>query len=173
VVPLEAASRPIDPGVRIGHVHLRSSDIDRVKDFTSACSASTLSPRRVACRAGARPATSCSSRPAAITTTSASARGSRPAAARCRTGSRACTTSRSTTDAALVDAGRRLRAAGWPLRQLTDRGTHLAIYLSDPDENELELAWDRPLDEWPRGAQWRAAMATDDAFDLDALLAAQ
>jgi hypothetical protein len=29
------------------------------------------------------------------------------------------------------------------------------------------------LDEWPRGAQWRAAMAMDDAFDLDALLAAQ
>jgi catechol 2,3-dioxygenase len=56
---------------------------------------------------------------------------------------------------------------------LTDHGTHLAIYLSDPDENELELAWDRPFDEWLRGAQGRAAMAMDDAFDLDALLAAQ
>src|SRR3712207_8510714 len=33
VVPLTAASRPLEPGVRIGHVHLRTADIDRVKDF--------------------------------------------------------------------------------------------------------------------------------------------
>src|SRR3712207_8982890 len=31
--PVEAAPRPIDPGVRIGHVHLRTADIDRVKAF--------------------------------------------------------------------------------------------------------------------------------------------
>ena len=33
VEPVEAAPRPIDPGVRIGHVHLRTADIDRVKAF--------------------------------------------------------------------------------------------------------------------------------------------
>src|SRR4051794_16461736 len=33
VQPAEAAPRPIDGGVRIGHVHLRTADIDRVKDF--------------------------------------------------------------------------------------------------------------------------------------------
>jgi catechol 2,3-dioxygenase len=33
VEPTEAAPRPIDPGVRIGHVHLRTADIDRVKAF--------------------------------------------------------------------------------------------------------------------------------------------
>ena len=33
VEPIEAAPRPIDPGVRIGHVHLRTADIDRVKGF--------------------------------------------------------------------------------------------------------------------------------------------
>jgi catechol-2,3-dioxygenase len=32
-VPTEAPPRPIDPGVRIGHVHLRTADIDRVKAF--------------------------------------------------------------------------------------------------------------------------------------------
>ena len=40
--------------------------------------------------------------------------------------------------------------AGVPLRQLTDHGTHEAVYVSDPDGNDLELAWDRPPDQWPR-----------------------
>ncbi len=31
--PAVAASRPIDPNVRIGHVHLRTADIDRVRAF--------------------------------------------------------------------------------------------------------------------------------------------
>jgi len=33
VVPNAAAPRPIDPGVTIGHVHLRTADIDRVREF--------------------------------------------------------------------------------------------------------------------------------------------
>jgi hypothetical protein len=33
VSPIQAAPNPIDPGVRIGHVHLRTADIDRVRDF--------------------------------------------------------------------------------------------------------------------------------------------
>lgn len=33
VVPLAANPRPIDPGVTIGHVHLRTADIDRVRAF--------------------------------------------------------------------------------------------------------------------------------------------
>jgi catechol 2,3-dioxygenase len=33
VRPGQAAARPIDPGVRIGHVHLRTADIDRVRAF--------------------------------------------------------------------------------------------------------------------------------------------
>jgi catechol 2,3-dioxygenase len=33
VRPAQAAARPIDPGVRVGHVHLRTSDIDRVRAF--------------------------------------------------------------------------------------------------------------------------------------------
>ena len=33
VVPHETAPRPIDPGVTIGHVHLRTADIDRVREF--------------------------------------------------------------------------------------------------------------------------------------------
>ena len=33
VVPKERSSRPIDPGVEIGHVHLKTADIDRVHHF--------------------------------------------------------------------------------------------------------------------------------------------
>src|SRR5437667_11689088 len=47
------------------------------------------------------------------------------------------------TRAALGDAFRRLVAAGWPLDGYNDHGTHEALYLRDPDENGLELAWDR------------------------------
>ena len=55
----------------------------------------------------------------------------------------------------LAEAVRRIVDAGVPLRQLTDHGTHLAVYLSDPDGNDLELAWDRPFDQWPRLGQRR------------------
>ena len=55
--------------------------------------------------------------------------------------------------------------------RLTDHGTHLAIYFSDPDGNDLELAWDRPFGEWPAyGAE--DAPAIDAPFDLEELLAA-
>ena len=33
IVPLAPAPHPIDPGVTIGHVHLRTADIDRVRTF--------------------------------------------------------------------------------------------------------------------------------------------
>ncbi len=33
IVPIATAPDPIDPGVRVGHVHLRATDIDRIRDF--------------------------------------------------------------------------------------------------------------------------------------------
>ena len=64
---------------------------------------------------------------------------------------------------------RRLQAAGVPLRQLSDHGTHEAVYLSDPDGNDLELAWDRPMDQWPRSEDGGLAALFGD-LDLDDLL---
>ena len=40
-----------------------------------------------------------------------------------------------------------------------------------PDGNDLELAWDRPMEEWPRDADGHAAGAIDGELDLEALLA--
>src|SRR5258708_838494 len=48
------------------------------------------------------------------------------------------------------NAFRRLKPAAWPLDGYNDHGTHEALYLSDPEGNGLELAWDRPEEEWPR-----------------------
>ena len=110
VEPRQSAATPIDPNVRIGHVHLRTADIDRVRDFYVGVLGFDVVSEARDVRVGGRPATSCSSRPAAITTTSASTRGSPPAAGRSPTAWPASTTSRCNfpTQAALADVVRRL-----------------------------------------------------------------
>lgn len=44
----------------------------------------------------------------------------------------------------------RLLDGGWGIDGASDHGTHEAIYLHDPDQNGIELAWDRRPEEWPR-----------------------
>jgi catechol 2,3-dioxygenase len=77
------------------------------------------------------------------------------------------------TKAALGVALARLQDAGWPLRTTIDHGTHLALYLSDPDGNGLELAWDRPLELWPRDPDGNARFSDGGSVDLEDLLAAR
>ncbi len=74
------------------------------------------------------------------------------------------------TRAALADALRRLLAAGIPLDGASDHGVSQALYLHDPDENGVELYWDRPREEWPRAADGSLAMYTR-RLDLQGLLA--
>ena len=73
------------------------------------------------------------------------------------------------TRAALADALRRVLAAGIELDGAADHGVSEAIYLRDPDGNGVELYWDRPKEQWPRAADGGLAMFTS-ALDLDALL---
>ncbi|HEX2125541.1 MAG TPA: VOC family protein, partial [Thermoleophilaceae bacterium] len=49
----------------------------------------------------------------------------------------------------LARAGARLAATGTAVDGASDHGYHEAIYLPDPDGNGIELAWDRPREEWP------------------------
>ena len=70
---------------------------------------------------------------------------------------------------ALGDALRRLLAAKVPLDGASDHGVSEALYLRDPDENGLELYRDRPEGEWPRNPDGSIAMFTR-PLDLDALL---
>ena len=66
---------------------------------------------------------------------------------------------------------KRLIDAGYPLTGASDHGVSEAIYLNDPDQNGVELYWDRPREEWPRDAKGNLLMGTD-ALDLDQLLEA-
>ncbi len=70
----------------------------------------------------------------------------------------------------LADAMRRLIAANIPLDGASDHGVSQALYLRDPDENGVELYWDRPQEEWPRDASGALEMGTE-RLDLKSLLA--
>ncbi len=69
----------------------------------------------------------------------------------------------------LAIAFKRLVDRGMKLDGAADHGVSLALYLHDPDENGVELYWDRPKEEWPRNADGSLAMFTD-PIDLEALL---
>lgn len=75
------------------------------------------------------------------------------------------------TRAELGDALRRLVDAGVPLEGAADHGVSEALYLRDPDGNGVELYWDRPKEEWPRGKDGGIAMVTR-PLDLAGLLGA-
>ena len=73
------------------------------------------------------------------------------------------------TRAELGDSLRRLMKAGIPLDGASDHGVSEALYLRDPDQNGVELYWDRPKESWPRGPNGELAMFTV-PLDLDDLL---
>lgn len=73
------------------------------------------------------------------------------------------------TRVALAHVLRRILAAGLRLSGASDHGVSQALYLNDPDGNGVELYWDRPESEWPRDTDGNLAM-TLDPLDLDALL---
>ena len=73
------------------------------------------------------------------------------------------------TRAALADALRRLIAARIPLEGAADHGVSEALYLRDPDNNGVELYWDRPREQWPRTKDGGLAMFTRH-LDLNNLL---
>lgn len=70
---------------------------------------------------------------------------------------------------ALARAVRRLVEAGWPLTGASDHGVSEAIYLDDPDGNGVELYRDRPREEWPHGPRGELVMYTR-PLDLTELL---
>ena len=72
--------------------------------------------------------------------------------------------------AELADALQRLLRAGIQIDGASDHGVSEALYLRDPDENGVELYWDRPPEEWPRSSDGGIEMFTH-PLDLDRLLA--
>ncbi len=64
----------------------------------------------------------------------------------------------------------RLRKAGYPLTGASDHGVSEALYLNDPDGNGVELYWDRPRELWPSKADGSLEMYTI-TLDLQSLRA--
>lgn len=64
----------------------------------------------------------------------------------------------------------RLIAAKYPLTGASDHGVSEAIYLDDPDGNGVELYWDRPRNEWPTDEHGNLTMYTK-RLDVEGLLA--
>jgi catechol 2,3-dioxygenase len=162
----------IDPGLSIGHVHLRTADIDRVKAFYVGILGFdvVLEARDVPGWGGTGDLLFVSAggyHHHLGFNTWLSKDG--PPTPRGHAGLHHVALNFSSRRE-LARAVRRLLDAEVPLRSYVDHGTHLAVYLSDPDGNDLELAWDRPRDRWPRDEAGNLVFAMDDAADLDLLL---
>jgi catechol 2,3-dioxygenase len=63
----------------------------------------------------------------------------------------------------------RLHRAGYPLTGAADHGVSEALYLDDPDQNGVELYYDRPRARWPRKPDGSIDMYTR-ALNLEDLL---
>ena len=70
----------------------------------------------------------------------------------------------------LAVALQRLIDANYPLSGASDHGVSEAIYLDDPDGNGVELYWDRPMEAWPLDGEGKLMMVTE-RLDIQALLA--
>ncbi len=147
-------TQPIDPGVRIGHVHLKVADLERALAFYCGVLGFELTQRY-------------GSQAAFVSAggyhhhiglnTWESAGGAPPPAGTTGLYHLAILYP---TRVALADALRRLRAAKIPLDGASDHGVSEALYLRDPDGNGLELYWDRPREAWPRTASGEIDMFT-------------
>ena len=162
VAPVERAPRPIAAGVDIGHVHLKTADIQRVHDFyvgVLGFDVIVRMPDALFLSAGGY------HHHLGFNTWKSAGGGPQPDGV----AGLHHVAIRYPTRVALADALQRLRSVDWPIRQATDHGTHEAIYLSDPDGNDLELAWDRPPAQWPRDEHGQIGFFDSD-LDLDRLL---
>lgn len=72
----------------------------------------------------------------------------------------------------LAVALQRLIDVSYPITGASDHGVSEAIYMNDPDQNGVELYWDRPQEEWPRTADGAIEVYTR-SLDLNKLLALQ
>ncbi|MBX6426947.1 MAG: VOC family protein [Variibacter sp.] len=154
--------KPIDPGARIGHVHLKVADLERALGFYCGVLGFTLMQRM----AGAAFVSAGGYHHHIGLNTWESLNAGPPP--RGTTGLYHVAILYPTR-AALADALRRLMAAGIPLEGASDHGVSEALYLRDPDDNGVELYRDRPREEWPRAPDGSLAMVTQ-PLDLADLL---
>lgn len=163
LVPEPGTANPIEPGVRIGHVHLKVADIERGLAFWRDVLGFEVMQRRpgaVFLAAGGY------HHHIALNTWD-SAGG--PPPPRGTTGLYHVAVLYPTR-AALGRALKRVLDAGVSLTGASDHGVSVALYLDDPDGNGVELYWDKPRAEWPVTADGHVNMGRA-RVDLEALVA--
>jgi catechol 2,3-dioxygenase len=156
--------RPVAPGTRIGHVHLKVADLERSLAFWCGVLGFELT-QRYGPQAAFVAAGGYHHHIGLNTWESAGGDPPPPGA----TGLFHVAVLYPTRTA-LADALRRLIAARVPLDGASDHGVSEALYLRDPDDNGVELAWDRPPELWPRDEKGGLEMVTR-RLDLESLLA--
>jgi catechol 2,3-dioxygenase len=159
-----SAQNTINPGVRIGHVHLKVADLERALKFycgvlgfelmqRMGTSAAFVSAGGYHHHIGLNTWESLGGHPPAPGTTGLFHLAILYPDRR-----------------ALADALQRVLGAGIRLDGASDHGVSEALYLRDPDHNGVELYWDRPQNLWPRTADGTLNMYSKH-LDLEALLA--
>ena len=155
--------RPIDPRVIIGHVHLKVADLERALAFYCGVLGFELTQRY-----GTEAAfISAGGYHHHIGLNTWESKGGSPPPP--RTTGLYHLAILYPTRALLADALRRVMDARIELDGASDHGVSEAIYLRDPDNNGVELYWDRPREQWPRAADGSIGMFTRH-LDLDDLL---
>ena len=160
---MEKSSVPIDPRVQVGHVHLKVANLDRALGFYCGVLGLELT-QRLGNQAAFISAGGYHHHIGLNTWESLGGTPPPPG----HTGLYHLALLYPTR-AALADALRRLVAAKVPLDGASDHGVSEALYLRDPDDNGVELYWDRPREQWPRTPDGGVGMYTG-RLDLEALL---
>ena len=159
-----SVTRPISAGTRIGHVHLKVANLDRALGFL--LWRSGLRSHPALWRGGGV----CFRRrlPSPYRSQHVGERRRRSPAA---WHDRASTTSPCSIRPAPTSPTRSSGsiAHGITLDGASDHGVSEALYLRDPDQNGVELYWDRPQSSWPRTPDGELAMHTR-RLDVEGLL---
>lgn len=161
---IEVTVKTIHPQTRIGHVHLKVADIDRALGFYRDVLGFSVTQRM----GNSAAFLSAGGYHHHIGLNTWETRGGAPPAL--GTTGLYHLAILYPTRAELADALHRLIEAGIALEGASEHGVSNALYLRDPDDNGVELYWDRPLEQWPRTPTGELAMITA-PLDLQALLA--
>jgi catechol 2,3-dioxygenase len=169
IQPTLKAPQPIDPHLRIGHVHLRTADIDRIREFyvgqlgfdvvyeaRDVPGWGTTGDLLFVSAGGYH-------HHLGFNTWKSKGGRSQPDGV---TGLHHFALNFSSKNE-LAKTVKRLLDAGVQPYQALDHGTHLAVYVSDPDGNDIELMWDREPQHWPA---WDSEDFIDAPLNLDDLV---
>jgi catechol 2,3-dioxygenase len=162
---MSSMAEAIDPGVDIGHVHLKVADLDRAlafyRDVLGFEEQQRYGDQAAFVSAGGY-------HHHIGLNTWESKGGSPPSPG---TTGLYHVAIRYPSRAALANALKRLVENQVPITGASDHGVSEAIYLNDPDGNGIELYRDRPEEEWPRPPDGNGVAMTTRPLDLKALLA--